>query len=121
MSDAATHAERYIAIWNETDPARRRALLAAAWTETGTYADPLMAGTGHAQIDGLVAAVQSRFPGMRFRLTGRPDGHGDHLRFTWALGPEGGEGLVEGTDFATLEAGRLARVTGFLDRVPASP
>jgi hypothetical protein len=37
MTDAAQIANRYIAVWNETDPARRRALLDEGWTpEPGT-------------------------------------------------------------------------------------
>jgi hypothetical protein len=47
------------------------------------------------------------------------DGHADYLRFSWELGPEGTEAPIQGTDFAVVEAGRLARITGFLDRVPA--
>jgi hypothetical protein len=34
------------------------------------------------------------------------------------LGPSGAEDLIEGTDFAQLDAGRLQSVTGFLDKVP---
>jgi hypothetical protein len=119
MTDAAAIADRYIAAWNETDPDMRRRLLARIWTEDGTYQDPLMQGEGHDQIDGLIAAVHERFPGFRFALTGTPDGYGDCIRFSWALGPEGADGIVKGTDFATLEGGRLKAVTGFLDQVPA--
>ena len=119
MPDAVTIADRYIAVWNETDPARRRALLSQTWTEDGTYCDPLMRGEGHDQIEGLIAAVHQRFPGFRFALAGQPDRHGDHLRFSWQLGPEGGESLVKGTDFALLDRERLKVVTGFLDQVPA--
>jgi len=32
MTDAAHIADHYIAVWNETDPARRRALLTEGWT-----------------------------------------------------------------------------------------
>ena len=67
----------------------------------------------------LIAAVQARFPDFRFALTGRPDGYGDHVRFSWELGPEGGEGFVKGTDFAVLDGERLKAVSGFLDQVPA--
>ncbi|HEV7371728.1 nuclear transport factor 2 family protein [Arenibaculum sp.] len=119
MADAVTIAERYVALWNETDPARRRALLARAWVEDGTYVDPLMQGQGHDQIDALVGAVHARFPGLRFAVKGTPDGYGDRVRFSWTLGPEGGESLVEGTDFAILDGDRLKSVTGFLDKVPA--
>ncbi|WJR65319.1 nuclear transport factor 2 family protein [Neorhizobium sp. CSC1952] len=120
MTDANTHAERYLAIWNETDAARRRAMIADAWTEDGVYVDPLMHGKGHDWIDCLVEGVQTRFPGFRFALIGEADGYGDNLRFSWDLGPEGGEPIIKGTDFARLENGRLKTVHGFLDQVPAA-
>ena len=118
--DLATQdlASRYIALWNETDPDRRRARLAESWTEDATYADPLAQRAGHAEIDTLIMAVQQRFSGLRFALDGGADGHGDHLRFSWTLGPEDGEAVVKGTDFARIEGGRFKAVTGFLDHVP---
>lgn len=42
MIDAAQIANRYIAVWNETDLARRRALLAEGRAEDATYIDPVM-------------------------------------------------------------------------------
>ncbi|HYZ63860.1 MAG TPA: nuclear transport factor 2 family protein [Acetobacteraceae bacterium] len=113
-------ATRYIAAWNETDPKRRRAAVAALWTEDATYRDPLMQGQGHEGIEALIGGVQAQFPKFRFALSGRPDGHGDHLRFSWDLGPEDGEVVVQGTDFAVLAGdGRLRAVVGFIDRLPA--
>ncbi|CAM5763338.1 hypothetical protein LMIY3S_00779 [Labrys miyagiensis] len=120
MSDPATIAKTYIATWNEADPARRQALLAATWTEDAVYVDPLMRGEGPEQIDGLIAAVQQRFPDFRFALVGEADGYGDHVRFSWQLGPNGGEAPIKGTDFVQLEYGRLRRVSGFLDQIPAA-
>lgn len=117
-TDAARIAEHYIAVWNETDAQRRLALLERHWTEDARYADPLMQGSGREQISALVGGVHQRYPGFHFRLKGQAEGHGDHLRFSWTLGPSGAEDLIEGTDFAQLEAGRLRSVTGFLDKVP---
>jgi hypothetical protein len=120
MTDAATTANRYIALWNETDPERRRALMEKLWSEEGTYLDPLMQGQGHGQIDALIAGVHGQFPSFRFSLVGQPDGYGNQVRFCWQLGPEGSDGPIKGTDFATLENGRLKNVVGFLDQVPAA-
>lgn len=120
MSDPATIARTYIATWNETDPTRRRALLAATWAENALYVDPLMRGQGQDEIDGLIAAVQQRFPEFRFALIGKADGYGDHIRFSWQLGPDGAEAPIKGTDFVQLESGRLSKVSGFLDQVPAA-
>ncbi|CAA9239364.1 MAG: FIG00986828: hypothetical protein [uncultured Acetobacteraceae bacterium] len=117
--DAQSIAARYIACWNERDGERRRALLGELWTEDATYLDPMMRGEGRAGIAALIEGVQARFPGFRFALKGRADGHADRLRFSWGLGPDGGETVVEGTDFAVLaDGGRLRAVTGFLDKVP---
>jgi len=111
--------ERYIASWNESDPGRRRALIARTFTEAATYLDPMMQGEGQAGIDAMIAAVQDRFPGLRFRLVGKVDSHHDRLRFSWELTPPEGAPLASGTDFAVLAAdGRLQSVTGFLDMVP---
>jgi len=119
MTDAAQIAQRYIDSWNETDATRRANLLTALWTEDARYVDPMMAGEGRGQIDALIAGIHQQFPGFRFALAGKPDGYGDKVRFSWTLGPDGGEGLVEGTDFGVVENGRLRAVTGFLDKVPA--
>lgn len=119
IDDAVRLAERYIALWNETDAARRQQLLESHWTDDARYVDPIMQGRGRGQISALVGGVQQRYPGFRFALKGRPDGHGEHLRFSWTLGPSGAEDLIEGTDFVRLEDGRLQSVTGFLDKVPA--
>jgi len=119
MTDAATLAARYIALWNETDPNRRRALLADGWDVDASYADPLMSGRGHEQIAALIGAVHKRFPGFRFELDGRIDSLDDKVRFSWALGPAGQPDVIKGTDFAVIEGGRIKAVTGFLDKVPA--
>ena len=119
MTDAVRTAERYIDLWNETDARNRRKLIASAWTEDATYVDPLMRGQGHSEIDALIGAVHERFPGFRFSLIGQADGHGDHVRFSWGLGPDGSDSPIKGTDFAVVADGRLKVVTGFLDQVPA--
>lgn len=120
MTDIANIADRYIATWNETDPARRQALLAEAWAEGASYADPMMAARGRDEIGGLIAGVQDRFPGFRFALDGKVDGFGEYVRFSWSLGPAEEPDMIRGTDFAVLEGGRLKAVTGFLDKVPAA-
>jgi len=119
MTDPNLLASRYLAAWNETDAARRGALLAESWSDDCDYADPMMRASGRDQVDGLIGAVHARFPAFRFTLKGHADGHGDHLRFSWALGPEGADSVIEGTDFARLDGDRFRSVIGFLDRAPA--
>ena len=48
-----------------------------------------MKGDGHDGVDALIAGVQQRFPDFKFKLIGEPNGYGDHVRFSWGLGPDG--------------------------------
>ena len=120
MSDPKSVATRYLDAWNEGDGDRRARLLREHWTDDARYVDPLMRGDGLQQIDALMAAVHERFPGFRFALVNGADGHGDHVRFSWSLGPAGSEPPIAGSDVVELRDGRIARVIGFLDRVPAA-
>ncbi len=110
----------YIAMWNETDADRRRALVARTVTEDATYLDPLMSGEGVEGISAMIAGAQAQFPGHRFTLLAGPDTHHDRVRFTWSLADDGSDPVVVGTDFAVLGGdGRLRSITGFLDAAPA--
>ncbi|MGH6712740.1 MAG: nuclear transport factor 2 family protein [Bradyrhizobium sp.] len=119
MTDPKIIASRYIELWNERAPARRREILAANWAKDASYVDPLMSGDGHDGVDALIAGVQQRFPDFKFKLIGEPNGYGDHVRFCWGLGPDGADSPIKGTDFAVLSQGRILSITGFLDQVPA--
>ncbi|MEN6541702.1 nuclear transport factor 2 family protein [Parvibaculum sp.] len=119
MTEAAHVADRYIAVWNETDSARRMALLAEGWSDDATYVDPQVAGKGHNEIAALIGAVHERFPTFRFALDGRPDGYAGNIRFSWVFGPEAEPDMIKGTDFAVIEGDRLKSITGFLDKIPS--
>jgi SnoaL-like domain len=118
MTDINTVARRYIELWNEKTPSRRREMLASDWTADARYVDPLMSAGGHDGVDALIAGVQQRFPDFTFKLIGKVDGYSDHVRFSWGLGPDGVDSPIKGTDFAVLKEGRIRCITGFLDQVP---
>jgi len=121
MTATTDLAERYLAAWNLTDPAARRAAVADLFTADARYTDPLVAAEGADAIDATIAAVQQQFPGFVFRLAGPVDAHHDQLRFTWELGPDGHEAPIAGFDVAVVDGeGRIATVLGFLDRLPAA-
>jgi hypothetical protein len=111
---------RYLACWNETDPAVRRKLIEETWAEDATYIDPLADARGRDAIDATIAAAQGQFPNFVFALAGPVDAHHQQVRFTWGLGPEGAEPLVVGFDVAvTDDENKIRTVLGFLDKVPA--
>ena len=112
----------YISAWNETNAARRRDMIAETWTEDAHYLDAHRDSTGHAAIDAMIATVQERYSGYRFRLSSGIEAHHDRVRFSWtAGGTEAAPLYFGGTDFATLAPdGRLRAVTGFTDAAPAT-
>jgi len=89
--------DRYIAIWNETDPNQRRDLIAQTWSDDAAYLDPLMRGDGPAGIDAMIQGVQTHFPGFTFRRTSEVDTHNDRVRFAWELGPKDGDAMAGGS------------------------
>lgn len=114
-----TIVERYLAAWNETDAEARAKAVAEVWTEDATYTDPLADVAGHEGIAAVIAGAQEMFPGLVFTPGELHDAHHDLVRFTWHLGPAGGEALVVGFDVVKLaEDGRIRQVLGFLDKVP---
>ena len=118
--NVTTLVDRYIAIWNETDAAARRTLIARTYAEQASYLDPMLQADGRDGIDTMVAAVQDKYPGFKFARTSDVDSHHDRARFAWQLAPDNGPALVKGIDFATLTAdGRLQSVTGFFTEMSA--
>jgi hypothetical protein len=120
MTDFTALAERYLDVWNETDPARRRLLAGELFTPTCRFTDPMADVEGPAAIDATIGTVQQQFAGHRLRLAGPVDGHHGQARFTWDLvGGPGAEPLVVGFDVLVAGPdGKLEQVLGFLDRVP---
>ena len=119
-TDVSTTVDRYIAIWNETDPIQRRSLIASALSDDISYVDPMLAGDGHDGFDALIVTAQQQMPGHLVRLLGPIDSHHDRVRFSWeVVGPDGGGAVVVGTDYGVVAPdGRLRSLTGFFDLVP---
>jgi hypothetical protein len=110
----------YFAMWNETDPVRRRQIIEETWTPNASYVEQLMAVEGYEGIDEGVAGLQAQFPGHTVRPVGQVDAHHDRVRWSWELlGPQGGAPLAGGSNVGVLAPdGRLRQVTGFFDYAP---
>ena len=111
----------YFAMWHETDPIQRQAVLARTWTQDAHYVDPLVAANGADGLDAMVAGVHAQFPGHRFVLASAIDAHHDWAMWKWELvGPASGALVAAaGVDFATLAPdGKLRDVIGFLSAQP---
>jgi hypothetical protein len=106
--------DAYLETWNETDPAKRAALIAASLGGDLWYRDPLLEADGLEAYDGMITAVQAQFPGLVMRRTSPIDAHRDLVRFNWAFGAPGAEPVFAGLDVAKTDAdGKLHRIIGF--------
>src|SRR5262249_29395710 len=113
MSDITKTVDTYLAMWNETDAARRAEHIERAWVRDGRYVDPQLEAEGRTALNDMVAAVQTRFPDHRFRRVSEIDNHHNQLRFAWELAAPNGSIVVAGIDVGELAFdGRLQRVTG---------
>ncbi|MEU9619173.1 nuclear transport factor 2 family protein [Streptomyces sp. NPDC088251] len=114
--------QRYFVAWNAATPEDLEKAVAAAFTETATYTDPVADVRGHDELTATINGAHQQFPGFEFRLTGTPDGHHDIVRFSWELvSATDGSAPVAGSDVIKLDDdGRIASVSGFLDRVPGA-
>ncbi|MEU0630656.1 nuclear transport factor 2 family protein [Streptomyces sp. NPDC005989] len=114
--------QRYFAAWNAATDEELAKAVAAAFTESATYTDPLADVRGHEELAATIDGAHQQFPDFEFRLTGTPDGHHDLARFGWELvSTADGSAPVAGFDVITLaDDGRITSVSGFLDRVPGA-
>ncbi|MFG2717694.1 nuclear transport factor 2 family protein [Streptomyces sp. NPDC048416] len=115
-----TAVARYFDAWNAATAEEIATAVAAAWSEDGTYTDPLADVRGHDGVAAVIAAAHAQFPGFEFRALGPVDGNHHIARFGWELvATIDGSAPVAGFDVITLaEDGRIRSVAGFLDRVP---
>ncbi len=121
MPDFQQLVERYIESFNETDPARRGALIEQLYTPDAGYVDPQVELAGREQIDAFIGAVQQQCPGYAFAVGGPVDAHHSQARFTWhATAPGEAEPAFVGFDVLVASDGRVENVYGFIDRAPVA-
>lgn len=110
--------DRYLQTWNAPDT-ELEAHVAAHWSPTCVYVDPLVDVTGPDAVAYTVRAVRSQFPGFTFSRVGEVDAHHQQVRFRWGLGPVGEQPAVIGFDVVVVDDdGLIQDVRGFLDQVP---
>jgi hypothetical protein len=114
--------DTYLATWNETDPAKRQALIRESLGADLWYRDPMLEADGLDAYDAMIASVQAQLPGHVMQRTSPVDGHRDLVRFNWALGKPGEAPAFAGIDVAKYDAdGKLHRIIGFApETIPAA-
>ena len=73
-----TAVARYFAAWNAPSAEDVAKAVADAWTEDGSYTDPLVDVRGHDAVAAVIAGAHEQFPGFEFRPSGPVDGNHRH-------------------------------------------
>jgi hypothetical protein len=129
-------ADRYVALWNEPDPDRRRELIEGLWTEDGSHilqppqemreiaAGPglglvaTLEARGYAELEARAATAYEQWVGsgtMTFRRRDDVEQLGDVVKFHWEGVSPDGEVTGVGLDFLVLGPdGRILRDYQFI-------
>jgi hypothetical protein len=97
MIDAQQLADRYVAVWNETDPARRRAAIETLWTGDGQHFVDTRHAAGYAALEDRIQRSHDKNvtgAGNRFRAVQDARRLRDVVTFHWQMLPAGSETVM---------------------------
>lgn len=112
MPDPQTLADRYVAVWNETDAARRRAAIAALWVPDGQHFVAEREVRGYEELETRIRGSHEknvRDDGNRFRAMPGARRLRNVVTFHWEMLPANADKvLVRGLQFLIVdEQGRI--------------
>ena len=108
--------QNLLGVFNERDPQRRAAAIAATYTEDVVFHDPEGAVTGRAALDAKAQGLLDGAPGFVFAPRGQLHVSGGTLGLLgWQFGPEGGEPVALGMDVALVEDGLIRTLHTVVD------
>jgi len=110
--DAQQLADRYAAVWNEPDPAVRRAKIEQLWRPDGEHFVKTKEARGYAALEERVSGAYDknvRIGGHTFRAVRNAQGLHDVITFNWEMiEPATLEVLAVGLEFLRVDAdGRI--------------
>jgi hypothetical protein len=121
MQTATELVDRYVALWNEPDPDRRRTEIVALWAPGGAHYAKSHTCVGYAAIEDRVTRSydHSIAPGVHvFRHARNVEAHHNVVRFNWHMTRKSDDHIAAiGFEFLVLaEDGRIATDYQFIDR-----
>jgi nuclear transport factor 2 (NTF2) superfamily protein len=123
MTNIEQTIEKYVASWNERDPAARHRVVAEIWEPDGVYRNASTEFEGHGRIDEAVTAAYDAFTanGYTFKVASIDQNH-DAVRYRWEMVPAaGGAPDSIGTHVAMIGPdGRFLSDHQFIDKAPSA-
>ena len=109
--DAQALADRYVAAWNEPDPAARRAAIAGLWRPDGVHYVGTREARGHAALEERISGSHDknvRDAGHTFRAAKNAQALRQVVTFNWEMiRPSSADVLAVGLEFLQLDADGL--------------
>jgi hypothetical protein len=120
MSAAQELADRYVAVWNETDAAVRRKSIAELWTPKGQHYARTLEAQGYDELEKRVAGSHEKnvqAGGYRFRAKRNAQALRDVVTFGWEMLPaSGGDVAASGSIVLVLDdQGRISTDYQFIE------
>jgi hypothetical protein len=112
MTDIQEFVDRYVAVWNEDDPAARRAAVEALWAPDAVEYTEQNEYRGHDGLEKRVLGAHDQLvaaQGYRFHLDGPVHAHHDMVVFRTTMTPAAG-GDVEWVGLMVLRLGEDGRI-----------
>jgi hypothetical protein len=106
---------KHLALWSETDEARRTPVIAEIYTEDILFVDPFFTISGQPQVSACIADLLKQNPGYVFRLAGPVEAHHQVAYLGWQFGPPTDPVAVTGHDVFVLAEGRIQVIYTFID------
>lgn len=99
-----------VEVFNESDPAVRRAAIERYFTEDVLFVDHDGSAHGWDGIDATVEKLHARAPGFVFAHTAPSQQIGDLGYAEWGFGPAGAAPVIGGRDIVFADDGRISRL-----------
>lgn len=97
MSDVQKLADRYVAIWNETDDAMRRKTIAEIWASDGRHYSRTLEAHGYDALEKRITGSNEKnikIGGNRFRSVKNAQALRNVVFFNWEMTPAGDDKTV---------------------------
>ncbi len=107
MNDAQELADRYVAVWNEKDPAARRKAMAELWVPDGLHYVDTREARGHEALEQRIIGSHEKWVrdgGNRFKAATNAQLLRNVVSFDWQMLPAGGDTvLAVGREFLVVD------------------
>lgn len=103
-------------VFSERDPEHRIDAIRQLYAENAVLYEPKASASGHAAIDGAVAALLSSLPAdFSFTAISSAIGHHGIGRIRWQAGPANGPAVITGMDIVHVMDDRIHSLYVFLE------